>query len=48
MGAMASGLDDCDLNDSRPARLRCGRIDADLLRPLAKKLPYRVMVPTVL
>jgi predicted permease len=34
MGAMSSGLNDCDLNDARPARLRCGRIDADLLRTL--------------
>ena len=34
MGAMSSSLNDCDLNDSRPVRLRCGRMDADLLRTL--------------
>jgi predicted permease len=38
MGAMSSGLNDCDLNDSPPARLRCGRIDADLLRTLGTGL----------
>ena len=38
MGAMSAGLNDCDLNDSRPLRLRCGRIDADLLRTLGTGL----------
>jgi putative ABC transport system permease protein len=38
MGAMSSGLYDCDLNDARPARLRCGRADADLLRTLGTGL----------
>src|SRR5689334_4352907 len=38
MGAMSSALSDCDLNDSRPVRLRCGRMDADLLRTLGTDL----------
>jgi MacB-like periplasmic core domain len=35
---MSNGLTDCDLNNSRPMRLRCGRIDADLLRTLGTGL----------
>ena len=38
MGAMSSGLNDCDLNDARPVRVHCGRIDADLLRTLGSGL----------
>src|ERR1051325_10694528 len=38
MGAMSSGLSDCDLNDSHPVRLRCGRMDADLLQTLGTGL----------
>jgi predicted permease len=38
MGSMSSGLNDCDLNDSRPVRVRCGRIDAGLLRTLGTGL----------
>jgi predicted permease len=35
---MSANLSDCDLNDARPARLRCGRIDSDLLRTIGGRL----------
>src|SRR5690242_12693071 len=34
VGAWAAGVRDCDLNDARPQRLRCARVDSTLLRTL--------------
>ncbi|MGA2116134.1 MAG: ABC transporter permease [Bryobacteraceae bacterium] len=40
MGAWVDGLRDCDLNDTRPLRLRCAGVDSTLLRTLGT-MPVR-------
>jgi predicted permease len=37
MGAWVDGLRDCDLNDTRPVRLRCASVDSTLLQTLEIK-----------
>jgi putative ABC transport system permease protein len=37
MGSWVAGVRDCDLNDTKPLRLRCARVDSTLLRTLETK-----------
>jgi predicted permease len=38
MGAWVAGVQDCDLNDANPLRLRCARVDSALLPTLGMRL----------